>query len=98
MKTKYERMTKEEKKNVYKIFKTEKVEISKKLNKMFILCYIGTIYGFIIFFYDYFITKSKLNYILDIIVFIFCILALLKLNSLKKDLLNKFVLENKKRF
>lgn len=98
MKTKYERMNKENKKKVYECFKKEKHDLYKKLNRMFILCYIGLIYGFGIFFYDLFIEKSKLNYILDIIVFIFCFIVILKLYNVKKDLLNKFVLDNKKRF
>ena len=98
MKTKYERMTKEEKKRVYEIYKEEKVELAKKFRNMFLLSYVGLFYGFILFFYDLFISKSKLNYILDIIVFVFCLISLFVINKLKKDLLNKFVLENKKRF
>ena len=98
MKTKYERMNKEEKKKVYISYKEEKKELVNKMNKIFIICYIGIIYGFLTFFYDLFIMKSKLNYILDIIVFIFCLLALIKLNKTKKELLNKYILENKKRF
>ena len=98
MKTKYERMNKEEKKKVYISFKKEKKDLTKKMNRMFTLCYIGISYGFITFFYDLFIMKSKINYILDIIVFLFCLFAILKLNKTKKDLLNKYVLDNKKRF
>jgi len=98
MKTKYERMSKEEKKKVYLSYKEEKYELAKKMNRMFILCYIGIIYGFLNFFYDLFIMKSKVNYILDVIVIIFCLIVTLKLNKTKKDLLNKYVLDNKKRF
>lgn len=98
MKTKYERMSKEEKKHVYECYKNEKIELAKKIKNMLILCYIGLLYGFCIFFYDYFISKSKLNYILDIIVFIFCLISLFIINKIKKDVLNKYVLENKKRF
>lgn len=98
MKTKYERMSKTEKKKVFKAYKKEKPELAKKLKNMFILVYIGMIYGFSLFFYDLFISKSKLNYLLDIIVFLFCLVALLIINKIKTDLLNKFVIENKKRF
>ena len=98
MKTKYERMSKEEKKHVYEVYKKEKVELAKKFRNMFILCDFGLIYGFSLFFYDLFIKKSVINYILDIVVFVFCLISLLVINKIKKDLLNKFVLENKKRF
>lgn len=98
MKTKYERMNKEEKKKVYLSFKEDKKNLVKKMNRMFILCYIGISYGFITFFYDLLILKSKINYILDIIVFLFCLFVLLKIIKTKKDLLNKYVLDNKKRF
>lgn len=98
MKTKYERMNKVEKRKVYLSYKEEKKELVKKMNRMFILCYIGTFYGFISFFYDLFLMKSKVNYILDIIIFLFCLICILKLNKTKKELLNKYVLDNKKRF
>ena len=98
MKTKYERMSKDEKKHVYEIYKKEKVELAKKFRTMFILCVFGLVYGFSLFFYDFFIKKSMLNYILDIIVFVFCLISFYIINKIKKDLLNKFVLENKKRF
>jgi len=98
VKTKYERMNKVEKRKVYLSYKEEKKELVKKMNRMFILCYIGTFYGFISFFYDLFLMKSKVNYILDIIIFLFCLICILKLNKTKKELLNKYVLDNKKRF
>ena len=98
MKTKYERMSKEEKKRVLEIYKKEKSELYKKFKYMFILCNFGLIYGFSLFFFDLFIKKSLIYYILDIIVFIFCLISLCVINKIKKDLLNKFVLENKKRF
>lgn len=98
MKTKYERMSKKEKKHVYEIFKKEKVELVKKFKNMYIISYIGVLYSFLIFFYDFFINKSKLNYILDIVVFIFCLISIFIINKIRKDVLNKYVLDNKKRF
>lgn len=98
MKTKYERMSREEKKQVYEIYKKEKVELAKKFRTMFVLSNFGVIYGVVLFFYDIILKKSALNYILDIVVFLFCLISLFIVNKIKKDLLNKFVLENKKRF
>lgn len=93
MKTKYERMTKEEKKTLYSEYKKEKYVFAKKMEKMFILCYLGIGYGVLMFIYDFFFKKSTLGYILDIIVFMFCLIAMLKIYSIKKDLLNKYALK-----
>lgn len=100
MKTKYERMSREEKRKLYKEYKKEKSSFSKKMENMFLLCYIGMAYAVIVFIYDFFYKSSKVGYILDIVVFVFCLLALFKLISTKKELLNNFALkkdkENKK--
>lgn len=93
MKTKYERMSKVEKKELYNEYKKKKEEVVKKMEKMFILCYLGVFYGIIMFIYDFFLKKSMVGYILDLIVFVFCLLALFKVINIKKDLLNKFLLE-----
>ena len=96
MKNKYERMSKEEKKQVYNKYKLNKKEFANKMEKMFILCYVGIGYAILMFIYDYFYKKSTVGYILDIVVFAFSIVALLKVVSIKKDLLNKFVLNKDK--
>lgn len=93
MKNKYERMTKLEKRELYKKYKEEKKIFVNKMEKMFILCFIGIGYGIIMFIYDFFFKKNAFSYVLDIVVFIFCLLALLKINSIKKDLLNKYALK-----
>ena len=97
MKTKYERMSNEEKKNLYKEYKKEKEAFVKKMEKMFLLCYLGIGYGLLMFLYDYFIKKNTLSFILDIVVSIFCLLALLKIISTKKSLLNKYAIEKEKK-
>ena len=96
MKNKYERMSKEEKKELINQYKIEKDVFYNKMKKMFILCYIGIIYGVGSFCYDFFYKNSKLAYVLDIIVLIFCLLALFKVSSIKNDLLNKFALKKDK--
>lgn len=93
MKTRYERMNRVEKKELYNEYKIEKQEFTRKMEKMFILCYLGVSYGIIMFIYDFFYKKSMVGYILDLIVFVFCLLALYKVINIKKDLLNKFALE-----
>ena len=96
MKTKYERLSKQEKKEVYKIFKVEKSSLAKKMRNMFLLIYAGIFYSILAFIYDFFYTQSMFSYILDIIVFIFCFVALLRVLYMKKDLLNDFVLKKDK--
>ena len=93
MKNKYERLNKEEKKKVYNNYKKEKPILAKKFKNMYLLSYIGCIFGLCSFFYDYFISKSKLNYILDIIIFIFCIISIFIVNKVKKNILNNFLLK-----
>lgn len=93
MKTKYERMSREEKKELYKEYKVEKKTFASKMEKMFLLCYLGVLYGCLTFVYDFFYKKSTVGYVLDIVVLVFSIIALLKVISIKKDLLNKYALK-----
>lgn len=93
MKTKYERMSKEEKKELYNKYKVEKKDLAKKMNNMFILIYVGIFYSIIVFMYDFFYKNSRINYILDIVIFIFCLLAFLKVFNIKKELLNNYAVK-----
>ena len=93
MKNKYERMSSVEKRELYKKYKEEKKTFVNKMEKMFILCYLGIGYGILMFIYDFFFKENIFSYVLDIIVFVFCLLALLKIISIKKDLLNKYALK-----
>ena len=93
MKTKYESKNKNEKHTIYNRFKEDKKELYKKLIRMLILCYIGIGYSLIIFIYDLFFKKGEFNYILDIIIFIFCLIYLIKVINVKKDLLNDYILK-----
>lgn len=96
MKTFYERMSREERRELYKEYKNEKASFSKKMEKMFLLCYLGIGYALVVFIYDFFYKRSTVGYILDIIVFVFCLLALFKLINTKKELLNNFALRKDK--
>lgn len=96
MKTKYDRMSKVEKKELFKEYKINNTVLVKKMNRMFLLCYLGLFYGIISFCYDCFYKGSTVAYILDIIVFIFCVIVLLRMISIKKRLLNKYALEKDK--
>lgn len=93
MKTRYERMSKEEKKELYNKYKVEKKDLAKKMNNMFIVIYVGIFYSLVAFIYDFFYKSSRINYILDIVIFIFCLLAFLKVFNIKKELLNNYALK-----
>lgn len=93
MKTKYERLSKIEKKNLYNKYKIDKKNIVKKMNNMFVLCYFGIVYSVLMFIYDLFYKHSKFNYVLDIIVFVFCLIAIFKMYSVKRNLLNDYLLK-----
>lgn len=97
MKTKYERMSKLEKKELYNEYKKEKKVFANKMEKMFNLCYVGIGYGFCMFIFDFFYKKHTLSYVLDIIILAFCLLTLLKIINIKKDLLNKYAIEKDKK-
>ena len=63
---------------------------------MFILCYLGIFYSVVVFIYDFFFKKSKVAFILDIVVLVFCVIAVLKIYSTKKELLNNYALKKDK--
>lgn len=100
MKTKYERLSKIERKELYLKYKSEKSNIALKMRNMFVLCYVGMIYSIIMFIYDFFYKHNKFSFILDIIILLFCIIILFKTFNTKKELLNNYLLkidkENKK--
>ena len=92
MKTMYERMSRKEKKELYSEYKNEKSEFVKKMEKMFLLCRVGTLYSIFMFLYD-FLKGSVIGYCIDIIIFAFCFIVLIRLHFIRKDLLNNYALE-----
>ncbi len=95
MKTRYQRLDKMEKKEIYNQFKIKKKNIYIKMNRMFIICIIGMIYSIIALVFDIYNSSNIFNISLDIIVFIFCLVAYLKTNKTKIDLLNTFLQNSK---
>ena len=96
MKTKYDRMSKKEKKELYKKYKKDKPLLASKMNKFNILLIIGIIYSVIAFLYDFLLKKGTVLIIIDIIIFIFCIICLIRFYYIKKSLLNKYAIEKHK--
>lgn len=96
MKTKYERMSKDEQKELYVKYKKEKPELARKLERMLLFSKVGIGLAIFVFIYDVLIKQGLVNYCIDIFLFVFFILTLIKLNSTKKNLLNEFVLNTGK--
>ena len=96
MKNKYDRMSKEDKKKVRDTFKKEKHSLYIKFVRMYVAIIVGISYSIGVFIYDCFIKKNTFNYILDLVVFVFCIMALIKVILMYKDRLNDTALKNKK--
>ena len=97
MKNKYQRMTKEEQKQIYKEFKEQKEEFTKKMERMILFCKIGIIYAIIAILYDILITNNYILAIIDGVILLFCIFMLLRTNNIKIEFLNKFVIEKDKK-
>ena len=97
MKNKYQRMTKEEKKEIYLEFKKEKKEFTKKMERMMSFCKLGIIFTIFATLFDIFAINEYKRAIVDGILMLFCILMLIKTNNVKVELLNKFSIEKDKK-
>ena len=93
MKTKYDMLNKEERKELVNKFKKKNYNLYIKTRNMFVLCYIGIIYSCIVFIYDYYYKKGLSNFIADATILLFCIFCLLKVNKIKKNILNDFIIK-----
>ena len=97
MKSKYERLSRREKKEVIKKYRKDNYTIYKKIKNYILLCYIGIIYSIIAFIYDFYMNKIA-GYVIDIVILILSLISLLKVISIKNKILNDYVLKNKKDF
>lgn len=96
MKNKYERMTKEEKKEIYKEFKDKKSELVKKMERMLLICKIGIVYIIIAIIYD-FLLFNTISLIFDGLILLLCIGMLIKTRNTKIELLNTYAIEKEKK-
>lgn len=112
MKIKYDRLTKEEKKQVkidYINASDNNKYVSKKFKNAKIALIIGFVYGFLLFFFDLlkelkifdygfsiFNSKMILNYIYDVGIILLCLVLILLINKKEKEILNRFLINKKK--
>ncbi len=99
MKSKYQLLSKEEKKQAKKDYmeasETNKA-IYKKLNRLTIISIIGIIYSLISFVIDFFLTKIIWDFVIDAVLLIFCLIFIIKSQSILSEQINKFLISKKK--
>ena len=99
MKNKYQRLTKEEKKQAKKDYKESNevnANIYKKLNRLTIISILGIFYAIISFVVDFFLTKNVWDFVIDGILLVFCLVFIIKSQSLLSEQINKFLINKKK--
>ena len=101
MKNKYERLTKEEKKQAYKDFRSENQkndDYAKTLNRMFVIGLLGFIYGIVSIICDIFLLHAAVwAYLVDAVVIIFTFYLLFQRNSIKSSVLSNYLIEKEKK-
>ena len=97
MKNRYERLTKEEKKQVYKDFRNESEKNDKYagvLNRMLVCGTLGFIYGVVSIISDIFLLHAAVwAYLVDAIVIIFTFYLIFQRNAIKKGVLNNYIIQ-----
>lgn len=99
MKNKYQRLSKEEKKQARESYKQSSevnANIYKKLNRLTIISILGIIYAIISFIVDFFLTKIIWDFVLDAVLLIFCLIFIIKSQSLLTEQISKYLISKKK--
>lgn len=99
MKGKYDRLTKEEKKQIKEeyINKSESNKnYYKRIRSIKIISIFGIVYSILMIFIDFLLKLSLINKIIDCLLLIFCIYFITRSHNLLKVELNKFIISKKK--
>ena len=98
MKIFYDRLSKEEKKELKKSIKGSKFgSLYKKINYYLVLCY-GCIFLIIVdIYFRFYFSGKTLDYIVDAIIMLAVFMFYYKLLKVKETTLNKYALEEKKK-
>lgn len=106
MKNKFERMTKEEKKEAINKYKAEKPVVFSKFKRLKIVCTIGIIYSIIAICVDLYLKQIKFDYsihniIIDCFLLVFCVAFLMfskrTINKLVNDMIAKEIHDEQKK-
>ncbi len=99
MKNKFQKMTRQEKKELIKSFKAESEKNSRyirTLNEMLVIGILGTIYGIGNLLLDYFVLHVKVYaYVLDGIVLLFGLVLIINRTKFKNAVLNHYAITGK---
>ena len=98
MKNKYQRMNKQEQKQLYNEYKQEKGEFVKKMERVLFICKIGFIIFIIAILYDLFLTKNYNMAIVDGVILLFCVFMFIRTNNVKINCLNDFAISKDKKY
>lgn len=98
MKTKYQRLSKEEKLQAIEDFKNareQNVVVVKKLKRLRIVSILGIIYSIVSFIYDIFNSKTIYS-VFDGILLVTCSFLLIQSKKVLEDSVNKFIIDRQK--
>ncbi len=96
MKNYYSRLDNDRKKEVKeKFLKSNECLVYKKANKMFNFALFGTTFGIFSFIFDLTYKNGTINLIIDVFLFVGCLITLLKMNKYKLDEINKYAIKTK---
>ena len=100
MKNRYQRLSKEEKKEAvkeYRALSTKNDNFIHTINKMFVLGIIGLVYGCLAILTDFYFTFTTVwNFIVDGIVLIFSVFLIVQRNRFKEAAINNFLIDKEK--
>ncbi len=98
MKVYYDKLSKEEKKNTkIEFINDENYKIYKKSNTIVIFCIFGLIVSIVSVIFDFIYKTGILNYVIDGLLFVFSLIVLFRMQSIKKRLLNNYALQKDNR-
>lgn len=98
MKKYYNRLTKEEQRNIKKEIKTSENKVTyNKFNIYLIYTIISMIIVILDIYFRYYYNGKTIDYIIDIILLIILIIFYLVINNMKETYLNKYALSKRKK-
>lgn len=99
MKTKYQRLTKEEKKEAIAKYNEDESNKAfyKRLKRIRIVSIIGIVYALLSFVLDTIMKQGVWSFCIDSVLLIFCIVFLLKSHDILVKSINNFLIKNTKK-
>lgn len=94
MKLYYKTLSKDKREDIKgKFLNSKESLIYKKANRIIIVCIIGIIFSIMTLTFDLLYKIGIINYILDLMLFVFCLIFLVVFNNIKMKEINKFALK-----